>query len=76
MYAHTTRKHTYITHTLLDHLLVKVVAIHDCTSIYRVPLLLKQQAVLDFVIKRLELPIMTGASSPQTIYKWRNLAER
>lgn len=54
----------------------QVVAIHDCTSIYRVPLLLKQQAVLDFIIKRLELPIKTGTSSPQTIYKWRNLAER
>ncbi|XP_065906435.1 CTP synthase 1-like isoform X2 [Dysidea avara] len=54
----------------------QVVAIHDCTSIYRVPLLLKQQGVLDFLFKRLHLPVKPGSCSPQTICKWKNLADR
>ena len=61
-----------VTQTLLPH---KVVAVHDVTSIYRVPLLLEQQSVLKFLVKRLGIPITTPRT-PHYLYKWKNLADR
>jgi CTP synthase len=51
-----------------------VVAVHDCSSIYRVPLLLQEQGVLEFFLKRLEIPPVETRRS--YLHKWRNLADR
>lgn len=53
----------------------QVVAVHDVASIYRVPLLLEQQSVLKFLVKRLSIPIATPRT-PHYLYKWKNLADR
>ena len=53
----------------------KVDSVHDVTSIYRVPLLLEQQSVLRFLVKRLSIPITTPRT-PHYLYKWENLADR
>jgi CTP synthase len=52
----------------------QVVAVHDCSSIYRVPLLLQEQGVLEFFLKRLEIQVVQ--TRPSYLHKWRNLAER
>lgn len=55
----------------------QVVAVHDCSSIYRVPLLLQEQEVLEFFLKRLEIPkTVTQHNSDGFLRKWRNLADR
>ena len=48
---------------------------HDCTSVYRVPLLLNKQGVLKFLIERLSLPANTPRNS-LFLRKWKNLADR
>ena len=53
---------------------LQVVAVHDCSSIYRVPLLLQEQGVLEFFLKRLEIQVVQ--TRPSYLHKWRNLAER
>ncbi|CAL8100132.1 unnamed protein product [Orchesella dallaii] len=53
----------------------QVISIHDCASIYRVPLLLKQQNVIDIFRDRLQLPIPNPVSRDLMI-KWKGLAER
>jgi CTP synthase len=52
----------------------QVVAVHDCSSIYRVPLLLLEQEVLSFFLKRLEISPLT--TQHDYLHKWRNLADR
>lgn len=55
----------------------QVVAVHDCSSIYRVPLLLQEQEVLEFFLKRLEIPKhIAQHNSDGFLRKWRNLADR
>ncbi|CAL7938966.1 unnamed protein product [Xylocopa violacea] len=52
----------------------QVITIHDLSSIYRVPLLLESQGVIEFLNDRLQLNI----SMPRPRYfmrKWRNLAD-
>ena len=51
-----------------------MVAVHDCSSIYRVPLLLQEQGVLEFFLKRLEIPVLH--TRPSYLHKWKNLADR
>ena len=51
----------------------QVVAVHDCSSIYRVPLLLLEQDVLSFFLKRLEISALTQHGY---LHKWKNLADR
>ena len=62
-----------------DHLpcavLFQVVAVHDLSSVYRVPLLLEKQGVLNFLLKRLKIPIPSPTSS-KYLLKWKNLADR
>ena len=55
--------------------LPQVVSVHDVSSIYRVPLLLEEQNVLKFLVKRLDLPVTTP-TSVRYLHKWRNLADR
>ena len=51
-----------------------MVAVHDLSSIYWVPLLLESQGVLKFLIKRFELPFQIPSKS--YLRTWRNLADR
>ncbi|KYN20929.1 CTP synthase [Trachymyrmex cornetzi] len=53
----------------------QVITIHDLTSIYRVPLLMEYQGVIEFLNDRLQLNI--GVPRPRCFMrKWRDLAER
>ena len=54
---------------------VQVLGVQDCSSIYRVPLLLEQQGILQFLVKR--LAISPPSPRPEiTLHQWRNLADR
>ncbi|XP_076294532.1 CTP synthase-like [Lasioglossum baleicum] len=51
----------------------QVITIHDLSSIYRVPLLMESQGVIEFLNDRLQLNV----SRPQcSMQKWRKLADR
>ena len=52
----------------------RVISVQDCSSIYQVPLLLEQQGMLDYLIKKLGLK--SQSSSPLLLSKWRNLCAR
>ncbi|XP_070170780.1 CTP synthase 1-like [Polyergus mexicanus] len=53
----------------------QVITIHDLTSIYRVPLLMEYQGVIEFLNDRLQLNI--GIPRPRFFMrKWRDLADR
>ena len=47
----------------------------DVTSIYRVPLLLEDQKVVEFFATRLDLPLPTPRPR-KFLVKWRDLADR
>jgi CTP synthase len=53
-----------------------VMAVHDCKSVYHVPLLLKDQGVLDVLTKRLKLTPTIDQGAKSLLYKWQNMAER
>jgi len=53
----------------------QVVGVHDVSSIYRVPLLLEDQQVVDFLADRLHIPLPT-TRPPRFLLKWRELADR
>ncbi|XP_033098300.1 CTP synthase 2-like [Anneissia japonica] len=52
----------------------QVICVHDCTSVYRVPLLLAEQNLIPFFKGRLglDLPLRPGRS----LSKWKELADR
>ncbi|XP_070568114.1 CTP synthase 1-like [Ptychodera flava] len=52
----------------------QVICIHDCTSIYRVPMMLFEQNVLPFFNQRLNLNY--PEKPRRTLAKWKELAER
>ncbi|CAK9823552.1 CTP synthase [Anthophora retusa] len=53
----------------------QVITIHDLSSIYRVPLLMEAQGVIEYLNDRLELNI--GMPRPRYFMrKWKNLADR
>nr|CAG4650086.1 EOG090X04HX [Sida crystallina] len=53
----------------------RVICIHDCTSTYRVPLMLEEQGLIQFFGERLNLNI--GTPRPKKfMWKWRDLADR
>ena len=53
----------------------RVICIHDCTSTYRVPLMLEEQGLIEFFSERLHLNI--GVPRPKKfMWKWRDLADR
>lgn len=55
----------------------QVLGVHDCTSVYHVPILLNQQKLVEQLQQRLQLPNKT--LSPRTIafnYQWKQLARR
>lgn len=51
-------------------------AVHDCKSVYHVPLLLKDQGLLSVLQKRLNLNPQVNASATTLLNKWINLTER
>ncbi|KAG8143248.1 hypothetical protein E2320_000509 [Naja naja] len=52
----------------------QVICVHDVSSIYRVPLLLEEQGVVDYFRHRLNLPI---EKQPQRmLMKWKEMADR
>ncbi|XP_003384096.1 PREDICTED: CTP synthase 2-like [Amphimedon queenslandica] len=54
----------------------QVLSVHDCPSIYQVPLLLHNQSILNFLSKRLNLPCLTPPRPPSFLNQWKNLADR
>nr|CAG4647826.1 EOG090X04HX [Moina brachiata]SVE92952.1 EOG090X04HX [Moina brachiata] len=53
----------------------QVICIHDCTSTFRVPLMMEEQGVIEFFSERLKLAI--GTPRPKRfMWKWRDLADR
>ncbi|XP_008560929.3 CTP synthase [Microplitis demolitor] len=54
----------------------QVITIHDLSSIYRVPLLMESQGVIEFLIERLQLNLPIGPERPRSFMrKWRDLAD-
>ncbi|KAJ2988774.1 CTP synthase 2, partial [Globomyces sp. JEL0801] len=52
-----------------------VMAVHDCKSVYHVPLLLKEQGLLQVLEKRLGLKPQETPESVALLNKWTNMAE-
>ncbi|KAJ3113594.1 CTP synthase ura7 [Phlyctochytrium bullatum] len=53
-----------------------VLAVHDCKSVYHVPLLLHEQGLLNIVGKRLNLTPRKDPKSESLWFKWKQLADR
>ncbi|XP_065199145.1 CTP synthase 1-A-like [Sycon ciliatum] len=53
----------------------QVISVYDCTSIYRVPILLESQQIIPYFSKRLDLE-MKSPTSRRLLSKWEQLAER
>lgn len=49
----------------------QIIAVHDCRSIYHVPLLLEEQKMHDFISKRFGLNVESGLY----LESWRNFAK-
>jgi len=52
----------------------QVICVHDVSSIYRVPLLLEEQGVVDYFRHRLDLPI--ERQPRRMLMKWKEMADR
>uniref|UniRef100_A0A672LFI2 CTP synthase n=1 Tax=Sinocyclocheilus grahami TaxID=75366 RepID=A0A672LFI2_SINGR len=52
----------------------QVICIHDVSSIYRVPLLLEDQGIVDYFCRRLDLPIEMRPRKMLT--KWKEMSDR
>ncbi|XP_019499409.1 PREDICTED: CTP synthase 1 isoform X2 [Hipposideros armiger] len=52
----------------------QVICVHDVSSIYRVPLLLEEQGVVDYFLRRLDLPV--ERQSRRMLMKWKEMADR
>ena len=54
---------------------LQVICIHDLSSVYRVPILMEEQGVVEFLKERLHLNF--SLFHPKSyMMKWRNLADR
>lgn len=53
-----------------------VMAVHDCKSVYHVPLLLKSQGLLDVLQSRLHLSPKVNPSTTSLLTKWTQLTDR
>jgi CTP synthase len=51
-----------------------VINVHDCPTIYHVPLVLKNQGLVELLRDQLQLCV--PALTRKFMFKWRNLAER
>uniref|UniRef100_A0A3B3DRH7 CTP synthase n=1 Tax=Oryzias melastigma TaxID=30732 RepID=A0A3B3DRH7_ORYME len=52
----------------------QVICVHDVSSLYKVPLLLEAQGVVDYLCRRLNLPVEMRAGKMLT--KWKEMADR
>uniref|UniRef100_A0A2K5D9N6 CTP synthase n=1 Tax=Aotus nancymaae TaxID=37293 RepID=A0A2K5D9N6_AOTNA len=52
----------------------QVICVHYVSSIYRVPLLLEEQGVVDYFLRRLDLPI--ERQPRKMLMKWKEMADR
>ncbi|PIO14950.1 hypothetical protein AB205_0221880, partial [Aquarana catesbeiana] len=52
----------------------QVICVHDVSSIYKVPLLLEEQGVVDYFRQRLDLPI--GRQPRRMLMKWKEMSDR
>uniref|UniRef100_A0A6I8T052 CTP synthase n=1 Tax=Xenopus tropicalis TaxID=8364 RepID=A0A6I8T052_XENTR len=52
----------------------QVICVHDVSSIYRVPLLLEEQGVVEYFRQRLDLPI--SRQPRRLLMKWKEMADR
>ena len=50
--------------------------VHDCPSVYHVPLLLHQQNMIQIIEKRLDLQPKENDTSRQLLVKWTQMTER
>ena len=57
-------------------LLWQVIDVHDCKSIYRVPLLLLQQGIVSLIAKRLQVEVKSPVKPRHFMAQWKELAER
>ena len=55
--------------------LLQVISVPDCSSIYRVPLLLEDEKLVEFFAARLHLPLPCPRPR-KFLLKWRELADR
>lgn len=53
-----------------------VFAVHDCPSVYHVPILLEQQGALNVLMNKLHLQPRVNPDSQGLFNKWHQLAER
>lgn len=69
-----------ITHVLLLILFIfiyQVISVHDCDSLYRVPVVLAEQNIVPLLKERLGLAAITLPLESQSYLKiWHELAER
>lgn len=54
----------------------QVIDVHDCKSIYRVPLLLLQQGIVSLIAKRLQMEVKSPVKPRHFMAQWKELAER
>ncbi|CAH3164396.1 unnamed protein product [Porites lobata] len=54
----------------------QVIDVHDCKSIYRVPLLLANQNIVPLFAKRLQMEIKSPRKPRHFMVQWKELAER
>lgn len=53
-----------------------VMAVHDCNSVYHVPLLLEEQGLLKVISKKLQMKINNGPENSKLFQEWKSLTER
>ena len=54
----------------------QVINVHDCPTIYHVPLALCEQGLVQLLSSKLCLKMPTGSKPRKFMSKWRSLAER
>lgn len=59
-------------HVQPDH----VVGVHDCSSVYAVPLLMQNQGLLDLLLKRFDITPPIDPSKSVLLSKWKQLSSR
>ena len=55
---------------------LQVIDVHDCKSIYRVPLLLANQNIVPFFANRLQMEVKSPKKPRHFMVQWKELAER
>lgn len=72
---HVRRFDQYFSHSLSFTSILKVICIADVKTLYRVPLLLEEAGIFNFVSKQLHLTLKSDYDHSMMI-RWRDLTER